>query len=142
MSKSQWPSSKDKQLGFKPLAGIRVIESPRDIAALVTSRALAVLGTDGMKMTSKGRADISPLWVGLGIGKRWPQSERSGRRRRALQNFSKGECPDGRISPFQAWMDPIGIRSVTTLLAPPGSRAAFWVLMSRLFRSCKSDLLL
>ncbi|KAJ4319929.1 hypothetical protein N0V84_006112 [Fusarium piperis] len=68
--KSQWPASEEKQLEFKPLAGIRVIDFSRVIAAPVISKILAVLGADVIKVTSKDLPDISPLWVDLSTGKR------------------------------------------------------------------------
>lgn len=71
--KSQWPAneSEDPEVsGFKPLAGIRVIDFSRVIAAPVISKLLAVLGADVIKVTSKDLPDISPLWVDLSTGKR------------------------------------------------------------------------
>ncbi|KAM6534659.1 hypothetical protein FALCPG4_004285 [Fusarium falciforme] len=71
--KSQWPANESEgpeASGFKPLAGIRVIDFSRVIAAPVISKVLAVLGADVIKVTSKDLPDISPLWVDLSTGKR------------------------------------------------------------------------
>lgn len=70
--KSSWPvlPGKDVDLKFKPLAGIRVIDFSRVIAAPVISKLLAVLGADVIKVTNSGLPDISILWMDLSTGKR------------------------------------------------------------------------
>ncbi|KAF5012914.1 hypothetical protein FDECE_1048 [Fusarium decemcellulare] len=65
---SQWPTQNGD--GYKPLAGIRVIDFSRVIAAPVISKLLAVLGADVIKVTNEKLPDIAPLWMDLSTGKR------------------------------------------------------------------------
>lgn len=72
--KSSWPTLEagidvDKS-GLKPLAGIRVIDFSRIIAAPVISKLLAVLGAEVIKVTYKGLPDLVLLSVDLSTGKR------------------------------------------------------------------------
>ncbi|KAM0421054.1 hypothetical protein ACHAPT_011125 [Fusarium lateritium] len=69
--RSQWPAHEGEgEVDFKSLAGIRVIDFSRVIAAPVISKILAALGADVIKVTSKDLPDISALWVDLSTGKR------------------------------------------------------------------------
>ncbi|KPM35363.1 hypothetical protein AK830_g11209 [Neonectria ditissima] len=65
---SSWPQSASS--GYKPLAGIRVIDFSRVIAAPVISKILAVLGADVIKVTSEHLPDISITWLDLNTGKK------------------------------------------------------------------------
>ncbi|KAL4899464.1 hypothetical protein BDW74DRAFT_189075 [Aspergillus multicolor] len=62
-----WPEAKDPS---RPLAGIRVIDFSRVIAAPVISKILAVLGAEVLKVTWDGLPDIAVTWVELSTGKR------------------------------------------------------------------------
>ncbi|KAF9632919.1 CoA-transferase family III [Lasiodiplodia theobromae] len=66
---SPWPEVGAED-GFKPLAGIRVIDFSRVIAAPVISKVLAVLGADVVKVTNRNLPDLSILWMDLSTGKR------------------------------------------------------------------------
>jgi crotonobetainyl-CoA:carnitine CoA-transferase CaiB-like acyl-CoA transferase len=63
-----WPTT--AQPGYKPLAGIRVIDFSRVIAAPVASKLLAVLGADVIKISYTGNPDIDILMVDMNTGKR------------------------------------------------------------------------
>lgn len=65
--RSSWPAAKDSS---RPLAGIRVIDFSRVIAAPVISKVLATLGADVLKVTWEELPDISPTWIDLSVGKR------------------------------------------------------------------------
>ncbi|OJD30416.1 caib baif family enzyme [Diplodia corticola] len=66
-----WPEAPSpSNHGFKPLAGIRVIDFSRVIAAPVISKLLAVLGADVIKVTNENLPDLSILWMDLSTGKR------------------------------------------------------------------------
>lgn len=67
--KSSWPQANDTA-DFKPLAGIKVIDFSRVIAAPVISKILAVLGAEVIKVTNESLPDISMLWVDLSTGKK------------------------------------------------------------------------
>ncbi|KAL4803088.1 CoA-transferase family III domain-containing protein [Aspergillus unguis] len=62
-----WPETKDPT---RPLAGIRVIDFSRVIAAPVISKLLAVLGAQVLKVTWEDLPDVSRTWVELNTGKR------------------------------------------------------------------------
>jgi len=69
--RSVWPTlSLENATGLKPLAGIRVIDFSRVIAAPVVSKILALLGAEVVKITSKKLPDHGFLWVDLSTGKR------------------------------------------------------------------------
>lgn len=68
--RSAWPAARDETSAFKPLAGIRVIDFSRVIAAPVISKVLAVLGADVVKVTNENLPDIALLWMDLSTGKR------------------------------------------------------------------------
>ncbi|KAF2088022.1 CAIB/BAIF family protein [Saccharata proteae CBS 121410] len=65
-----WPQVSAANKEYKPLAGIRVIDFSRIIAAPVISKILAVLGAEVLKVTSDKLPDIPLLWVDLSTGKR------------------------------------------------------------------------
>ncbi|KAK7419181.1 hypothetical protein QQX98_003521 [Neonectria punicea] len=65
---SSWPQTASS--GYKPLAGIRVIDFSRVIAAPVISKVLAVLGAEVVKVTSEHLPDISITWLDLNAGKK------------------------------------------------------------------------
>ncbi|KAH7133253.1 CAIB/BAIF family protein [Dactylonectria estremocensis] len=67
--RSSWPQETQPS-GFKPLAGIRVIDFSRVIAAPVISKILAVLGAEVVKVTSEHLPDISLTWLDLNTGKK------------------------------------------------------------------------
>lgn len=69
--RSQWPAQGDSPAatGYKPLAGIRVIDFSRVIAAPVVSKVLALLGAEVVKVTIKNLPDLSVLWVDMSTGK-------------------------------------------------------------------------
>ncbi|KAL4789143.1 CoA-transferase family III domain-containing protein [Aspergillus venezuelensis] len=62
-----WPETKDPS---RPLAGIRVIDFSRVIAAPVISKILALLGAEVLKVTNSNLPDVSLTWVDLNTGKR------------------------------------------------------------------------
>ncbi|KAL4961125.1 CoA-transferase family III domain-containing protein [Aspergillus stella-maris] len=62
-----WPETKDPS---RPLAGIRVIDFSRVIAAPVISKILALLGAQVLKVTNSSLPDVSLTWVDLNTGKR------------------------------------------------------------------------
>ncbi|KAK6065116.1 formyl-CoA transferase [Seiridium cupressi] len=66
-TKKPWPAS---PYSTRPLAGIRVIDYSRVIAAPVISKMLALLGAEVIKVTSSGLPDISITWVDLSAGKK------------------------------------------------------------------------
>ncbi|KAK9784048.1 putative CoA-transferase family III domain-containing protein [Seiridium cardinale] len=66
-TKKPWPASPNST---RPLAGIRVIDYSRVIAAPVISKMLALLGAEVIKVTSSGLPDISITWVDLNAGKK------------------------------------------------------------------------
>lgn len=68
-TRSSWPQQSQSS-EFKPLAGIRVIDFSRVIAAPVISKILAVLGAEVVKVTSKHLPDISITWLDLNTGKK------------------------------------------------------------------------
>ncbi|KAK7427507.1 hypothetical protein QQZ08_005949 [Neonectria magnoliae] len=65
---SSWPQNAPS--GYKPLAGIRVIDFSRVIAAPVITKILAVLGAEVVKVTSEHLPDISITWLDLNTGKK------------------------------------------------------------------------
>lgn len=73
--RSQWPppqqspNNPEEETEFKPLAGIRVIDLSRVIAAPVISKVLAVLGAEVVKVTNEKLPDISITWMDLNTGK-------------------------------------------------------------------------
>ncbi|KAL4734350.1 CoA-transferase family III domain-containing protein [Aspergillus similis] len=62
-----WPETRDPS---RPLAGIRVIDFSRVIAAPVISKMLAVLGAEVLKVTWENLPDIAATWIELSTGKR------------------------------------------------------------------------
>ncbi|KAF7534413.1 hypothetical protein G7Z17_g13367 [Cylindrodendrum hubeiense] len=66
---SSWPQESQSS-GLKPLAGIRVIDFSRVIAAPVISKILAVLGAEVVKVTNEHLPDISLTWLDLNTGKK------------------------------------------------------------------------
>ncbi|KAH6999841.1 CAIB/BAIF family protein [Ilyonectria destructans] len=68
-TRSSWPQQSQSS-EFKPLAGIRVIDFSRVIAAPVISKILAVLGAEVVKVTSEHLPDISITWLDLNTGKK------------------------------------------------------------------------
>ncbi|KAL4983185.1 CoA-transferase family III domain-containing protein [Aspergillus falconensis] len=65
--RSLWPETRDPS---RPLAGIKVIDFSRVIAAPVISKILAVLGAEVLKVTWENLPDIAVTWVDLSTGKR------------------------------------------------------------------------
>ncbi|TVY47375.1 Succinyl-CoA--L-malate CoA-transferase beta subunit [Lachnellula occidentalis] len=63
----KWPSSEP---GHKSLAGIKVLDFSRVIAAPVASKLLAVLGADVLKLSYTGNPEIDILMVDMSTGKR------------------------------------------------------------------------
>ncbi|GME65958.1 CoA-transferase family III domain-containing protein [Neofusicoccum parvum] len=68
--RSAWPPAAPRNVDFKPLAGIRVVDFSRVIAAPVVSKILAVLGAEVVKVSWSGLPDHGFLWVDLSAGKR------------------------------------------------------------------------
>ncbi|KAL1634362.1 hypothetical protein SLS56_002372 [Neofusicoccum ribis] len=68
--RSEWPPAAPRSVDFKPLAGIRVVDFSRVIAAPVVSKILAVLGAEVVKVSWSGLPDHGFLWVDLSAGKR------------------------------------------------------------------------
>ncbi|KAL4994882.1 CoA-transferase family III domain-containing protein [Aspergillus recurvatus] len=66
-SQKPWPETKDPS---RPLAGIKVIDFSRVIAAPVISKILAVLGAEVLKVTWENLPDVAVTWVELSTGKR------------------------------------------------------------------------
>jgi crotonobetainyl-CoA:carnitine CoA-transferase CaiB-like acyl-CoA transferase len=62
-----WPETRDP---LRPLAGIKVIDFSRVIAAPVISKMLAVLGAEVLKVTWENLPDVAATWVELSTGKR------------------------------------------------------------------------
>lgn len=67
--KCEWPTHGVLESELKPLAGIKVIDFSRVIAAPVISKLLALLGADVIKVTSSKLPDIGFTWVDLNTGK-------------------------------------------------------------------------
>lgn len=63
-----WPSVKSD--GYRPLAGIKVVDFSRVIAAPAASKLLAVLGADVIKVSHKALPDIDILLLDMNTGKR------------------------------------------------------------------------
>ncbi|KAJ3549811.1 hypothetical protein NM208_g318 [Fusarium decemcellulare] len=64
-----WPETKDPQ-NFKPLAGIRIIDFSRVIAAPAVSKILAVLGADVLRVSCDRLPEFSSTMPDLQTGKR------------------------------------------------------------------------
>lgn len=63
-----WPQTDTD--GYKPLAGIRVIDFSRVIAAPAVSKLLAALGADVLKISNLDNPEIGALLVDMSTGKR------------------------------------------------------------------------
>ncbi|KAF9870901.1 caib baif family protein [Colletotrichum karsti] len=64
-----WPQSKDNH-GFKPLAGIRIIDFSRVIAAPAVSKMLSVLGADVLRVSNDKLPEYPSTMPDLQTGKR------------------------------------------------------------------------
>ncbi|KAJ0348279.1 hypothetical protein COL154_008309 [Colletotrichum chrysophilum] len=64
-----WPEVKD-QSGFKPLAGIRIIDFSRVIAGPAVSKLLSLLGADVLRVSCDKLPEYAPTMVDLQTGKR------------------------------------------------------------------------
>jgi crotonobetainyl-CoA:carnitine CoA-transferase CaiB-like acyl-CoA transferase len=63
-----WPTVNTS--GYRPLAGIKVLDFSRVIAAPVASKILAALGADVIKVSYTGNPEIDILLVDMSTGKR------------------------------------------------------------------------
>ncbi|KAJ5678994.1 hypothetical protein N7462_007238 [Penicillium macrosclerotiorum] len=79
-----WPQVKSTS---RPLAGIRVIDFSRVIAAPVISKVLASLGAEVLKVTWERLPDVSVTWVDLSTGKRDTNIDLKGKE--GKEKFSK-----------------------------------------------------
>lgn len=59
--RSSWPKGVGE--GYRPLSGIEVVDFSRVAGAPATSKTLALLGADVLKITSSKLADVSPTWI-------------------------------------------------------------------------------
>jgi crotonobetainyl-CoA:carnitine CoA-transferase CaiB-like acyl-CoA transferase len=65
-----WPKPSGNPADHKPLAGVRVIDFSRVIAAPAISKKLAVLGADVIRISHSGNPDYAATMIDLQTGKR------------------------------------------------------------------------
>ncbi|KAM3553465.1 hypothetical protein MY1884_006663 [Beauveria asiatica] len=65
-----WPTNESGRNDFKPLAGIKVLDLSRVIAAPAVSKILAVLGADVLRVSSSTLPELAPTMLDLQTGKR------------------------------------------------------------------------
>ena len=65
-----WPQLAGDATDYKPLAGVKVIDFSRVIAAPAVSKILAVLGADVIRISHSGNPDYAATMVDLQTGKR------------------------------------------------------------------------
>lgn len=66
--RTTWPATVGTD--YKPLAGIKVLDVARVIAAPVVSKMLALLGADVLKISSSKLPDLVLSWIDISSGKR------------------------------------------------------------------------
>jgi len=65
-----WPQHVDESTDYKPLAGVKVVDFSRVIAAPAVSKILAVLGADVIRISHSRNPDYAATMVDLQTGKR------------------------------------------------------------------------